>query len=182
MKILYLFLSLIILSGCASTSPKLIQYNLEHDEKRLIKIQSVQNKTGNPQYDNMMPSLTGKFIDNIERSGKYKVVDARKKVPANSHFQPDSEAIASITKISYNVDCLFGVLAWVNTHTAEVDMDVRIIDIDTGEVLSTASVTEKTWVEEWVAMFVFKLGTRKSQKQLESLAIDYALKSLVNKL
>jgi uncharacterized protein YceK len=47
---------------------------------------------------------------------------------------------------------------------------------------STASATEKAWVDEWVAMFVFKLGEKKSQSQLEALALDYALKALANKL
>lgn len=182
MKYLFLFLPIILLTGCASTSPKLVHCNFEQDEKRLIKIQPIKNKTGDKKFDKTTSTLTGKLIDNIERSGKYKVIDARNKLPKDSKFQPDSEAIVSITKITYDIDCLFGLIAWVNTHSVEVDMNVRIIDIDNGDVFSTASVTEKAWVEEWVALYVFRLGTKKTEKQLEALAVDYALKSLANKL
>ena len=170
------------ITGCASTAPTLIRYNLESEEKRLIKINPVENKTGNPKYEKLIASLTGKFINNIERSGKYKVVDSRKKQKVDSPVAPDSEAIASVTKIEFNDNCLFGLIAWVNTPTVEVDINVRIIDIDNGEILSTASVTEKAWMEEWVAFYAFRIGGGTSQQQLESLALDYALKQLANKL
>lgn len=184
MKILYLILALILISGCVSTStpPLLAKYSLANDEKRLIKINPVENKTGNPQYDQLMKSLTGKFIDYIERSGKYKVIDSSKKVNQNSSYKPDSIAIASLTRMEFQDNCLFGVFAWINTPTVEADMDLRIIDIDNNEVLSTASVTEKAWEKEWVALYLFRVGERKTPTQLEPIAIDYALKALANKL
>jgi TolB-like protein len=175
-------LLLVFITGCASTSPTLVRYDLDNDEKRLIKVNPIQNKTGDPKYDKIFAYLTGKFIDDIERSGKYKVIDARKKRNANSDIAPDSEAIASVTKIEFNNNCLFGLIAWVNTPTVEVDMSMRVIDIDTGEILSTSSVTENAWAREWVAFYVMRMGSVKSKKQLESTALDNALKVLVNKL
>lgn len=182
MRTLIALLFLLFITGCASTSPTLVRYDLDNDEKRLIKVNPIKNKTGDPKYDKLFESLTGKIIDNIERSGKYKVIDARKQQKADSDVAPDSEAIASVTKIEFNDNCLFGLIAWVNTPTVEVDMNMRVTDIDNGEILSTSSVTEKAWIQEWVAFYVLRMGNVKSRKQLESTALDNALKALVNKL
>ena len=173
---------LAFVAGCASTAPNLVKYDLENDEKRLIRVNPIVNKTGNPRYDKLFAYLTGKFFDDIERSGKYKVIDSRKQRKNDPDNAPDSEAVASVTKIGFNDNCLFGLIAWVNTPTVEVDMDMRVVDIENGEVLSTASISEKAWVREWVAFYFFRMGEVKSKKQLETRALDYALKALVNKL
>lgn len=175
-------LIIIFFAGCVSPSQTLLTYDMENCEKRLIKINPIKNKTGDPKYDKFVAYLTGKLIDNIERSGKYKVIDARKQKKTDSGITLDSEANTSVTKIEFNDNCLFGLIAWVNTPTVEVDMNMRVIDIDNGDILSTSSVTEKAWEEEWVAFYVLRMGNVKSRKQLESLALDNALKALVNKL
>ena len=70
----------------------------------------------------------------------------------------------------------------MNTPTVVVDMNMRVTDIENGEVLSTSSVVESAWSQEWVAFYLLRMGAAKSRKRLEAEALDYALKSLVNKL
>ena len=139
---------LVLITGCASTTPTLVRYDLNNDEKRLIKINPIQNKTGNPIYDSLCARLTGKFIDDIERSGKYKVVGSGKTSENDPDNAPDSEANASVTQIEFNDNCLFGLIAWVNTPTVEVDMDMRVTDIETADLISKSRQT-LSYVASW---------------------------------
>ena len=182
MKNILLILIIVLVAGCASTAPELVRYDFPDNEKRLIKINPIENKTGSPEYDKLVSTLTGKFINYVEKSGKYKVIVSSDNAKEALLKAPDSIATAALTKITFHDNSLFGLLAWINTPTVEVDMNLRISDIDTSEILSTSSVTEKAWEEEWVALFLFKLGNKKTQKQLEPIALDYALKSLVDKM
>ena len=182
MKKLLCNILLLVIVGCASTSPVLTHYNLEDNEKRLIKINPVQNKTGNPEYDTLAATLTGKFINYVKKSGKYQIIDTASKSNSEYLKTADSMAIVNITKITFNDNILFGFIAWINSPTVEVDMTLYITDIDTSEILSTSSVTQKAWEEEWVAFFVFKIGSKKTKKQLEPIALDYAIKTLVDKM
>ena len=161
MKNLLPFLILVIISGCASTAPDFERYQLADYEKRLIKVNPVENKTGNKEYDKLIETLTGKFIDYVEKSGKYKVVDSDRTAKKGFLKAPDSSVTATVTKITFHDNSLFGLIAWINTPTVEVEMNLRITDIDTSEILSTASVNQKAWEEEWVALFVFRIGNKR---------------------
>lgn len=183
-RIFILLLSAVLFVGCASsgTGPQLTRYDLAEHEKRLLRVMPVENKTGDAEYDNRLAGLTVKLANAIENSGKFKVVHSRREGQDVGQSAPDSEAVASVTKVSFNEKLLFGLMAWINTPTVEVQMDMRVIDIGTGEVISTATVSEKAWSREWVAFYIFRLGEAKSQKELEAEALGYALEALANRL
>ena len=197
MKQLLTVISLsVLMMHCTSTAPKLPEYEkYNHNEKRLIGVLPIGNATGEEKYNELFGSMSGKYINELKNTGRYRVVEREKlsevlkehalsasgvidvatATEIGKVLGVDAVVISSISKVAFRKGMLFGLIAWIHKKSIEVSMEARIVDVNTAEVLSTASTIAKAWDRKWVALFVFRLGGKNSREQLETNAVDYAV-------
>jgi len=198
-----LIITLSLLLQCASTAPKPVTYDkFDHSEKRLIGVLPIGNETGEARFDELFGSLSGKYINELKNTGRYRVIEREKlsdvlkehalsasgvidvatATEIGKVLGVDAVVISSISKVTFRKELLFGLIAWIHKKSVEVTMEARIVDVTTGEVLSTASTTAEAWDRKWVALFVFRLGGKSDKKQLETQAVDYVIQKNANQL
>jgi curli biogenesis system outer membrane secretion channel CsgG len=151
---------------------------------------------------NLLNSISSKLITELKLSGRYRVVEREKldkifkmhefalsgavdmstATEAGRLLGVDAILLSSVSRINYKKNFLFGLVALVIRQVVEVSMEGCIVDVNTGEVLATAAVMAEAWDREAVAMFVFRAGGTNSRQQLETMAMEYAISSLVSQL
>jgi curli biogenesis system outer membrane secretion channel CsgG len=202
-RVIIIIVSLLLFIRCMSTAPKLSEYDkFDHTEKRLVGVLPIGNETGEKKYDELFGSVSGKYINELKNTGRYRVVEREKlsevmkehalsasgvvdvatATEIGKVLGVDAVVISSISKVAFRKGLLFGLIAWIHKKSVEVSMEARIVDVNTAEVLSTASTVVNAWDRKWVALFVFSLGGKNSREQLEKLAVDYAVKKTAHQL
>jgi curli biogenesis system outer membrane secretion channel CsgG len=193
----------VLIMHCASTAPKLPEYEkYDHNERRLVGVLPIGNETGEKKYNELLGSMSGKYINELKNTGRYRfierkklsevlkehalsasgVVDVATATEIGKVLGVDAVVISSISKVAFRKGLLFDLIAWIHKKSVEVSMEARIVDVNTAEVLSTASTVAEAWDRKWVALFVFRVGGKNSRKQLEMNAVDYAVAETANRL
>ncbi len=204
MKSLFtIVIAIVMVLQCASTAPELPVYDaFNHSEKRLVGVLPISNETGEARFNELFSSLSGKYINELKNTGRYRVIE-REKLSAilrehalsasgvvdvatateiGKFLGVDAVVLSSVSKVTFRKGLLFGLLAWIQKKSVEATMEARIVDVTTGEVLSTASTIAVAWDRKWVALFVFRLGGKSSRVQLEAQAVEYAVQKTANQL
>lgn len=167
--------------GRTYKTPDLESY--DHTDKFLVGVLPPENKSGDLTADNYRDGLTGVFISELQTLGRYRVIEKERleslfeEAEFNLSGAVDMETSKKIGKI-LGVDALCFVnissikneaartsmgIAWIDKLSSEVVMDGRIVDVETGEVLATASVSETKGKRQWIAFGFLKWGAKPDQ-------------------
>ena len=167
-------------------------------EKLLIGVIVPNNKTNDPNVDEFTNSLSGQMIAQLQNDGRYRVVEKEKidSIIKEQKFQlsglvdstrvqefgkllgVDAICITNIAGFQYEEDKLSALIAWINSQTVEVTADSRIVYVETGEVLTSASSEIKMGKKQWIALGFLRWG-KKSEKEI---LIEDVLKESIKEL
>lgn len=74
------------------------------------------------------------------------------------------------------------LIAYVDTRTVEVVMDSRVVYVETGEILATATSTQTKGRKHWVALGFMKTGGLEEKVNVLSEALQDGVRELANQL
>lgn len=196
MRYLLFLLCGIVVSGCVSTRPEQSDYEkFDHGKRYLVAVIPVENKSDERKLTDLVKTKSGVLLSSLAQSGRYRVIEREKLaaliqeqefgesgiVDANSATElgkilgVDAVVLTSISRIEYKRSVLFGLIAWVRKKRVEVDMESRIVFVETGEVLATCSFTETAFDRKGYFLGLFRAGGKNSRDQLEAMAIEHAM-------
>lgn len=193
--VLYSLIFLLLLS-CVSSRPELSAYEkFAHNKKLLIAVLPVENRSEESRFTDQINNKSGVLLSNLARSGRYRVIEREKLaalmeeqelgetgiIDANSATDlgkilgVDAVVLSAITRVQYRKSLLFGIIAWVRKKRVEVDIESRIVSIETGEVLATTSLTETAFDRKGYFLGFMQAGGKHDQSHLEAMAIEHAM-------
>lgn len=179
---------------------------IPHKERLLIAITNVHNKTGDKRYDPMMDDLSGSYIHELSETHSFRVVERQQlikileeqKLSMTGLVDPgtvrrvgrllgvEAVMIVELTSVTITEDKTgLGTLSHI-TQKIEIEMNARLVDSETGEVLSTSRVLApirrsftalsdvfKSGDEAKIETVVFRAMQRIAKKLAYEMAYNY---------
>jgi curli biogenesis system outer membrane secretion channel CsgG len=183
-------------------SPLQLKRIKEPAKKLAVAVVDFQNKSGDPAFDKSTAKITGLMIDELLKTGKYKMVERERlnavlgelKLNASGLVNPenakrlgeqlgvDTLLFGNLTSVKYsrNKQTLF--ILWTEAQVTEAVLDARLVDVGTGSLLasskSSASISQRQWIAFWFA----RLGKFAEKDSIVTDCIERACKQLANNL
>lgn len=149
---------LVSVAGCSSTT------SIPQDRKYLVAVMAFENSTGDAEQDVYLSQLQEKMIDGLLASGRVRLIERnrisevlKEKELQQSGVLSTSDAMkigqllgaeavctGSLNRLSSDFDVNQAMMARNEKLTVTVELTSRIIHAGTGEILSSATVTEKS--------------------------------------
>lgn len=169
-------------------------------DRPVIAVIDFRNKTGNPGYDNLMEGITGSMISELQSTKHFRIIERERlnaildelKLNLGGLVNPDKakevgkilgvDALLfgnlSSVKYSKNKQTIF--IAWTEEQKVEVDMDARLVNIETGEVLAASKAPSFVKQRNWVAFWFARLGKKTDKNAIIQTGIDQDIRQLAN--
>ncbi|MBN1622420.1 MAG: hypothetical protein JW871_07515 [Endomicrobiales bacterium] len=200
LKELYLISFVFLLNGCFSASKiKEMPISETNKDKRLvIAVVDFDNKTGDPDYDSSAKSITGILIDEIHKTRKFRLVERNRlqaildelKLNMTGLIDPmrakevgnqlgvDALLFGSLSSVKYSKNKQTIVIMYTEGKKVEVSVDARLIDVETGELISSGKASSYVKQRNWVAFWFAKLGKSVDKKSIVEKGLELAAKQL----
>jgi len=203
-KTLVILLTVIIITGCYSVS-KAVTKNLKEvpfNERLTVGVVGFKNKTGDPEYDDLVGNITGTLINELQNSGHFRVierermkailkelkfglggfVDKEKTKELGRMLGVDALVIGNLSSVKYSRNKQTLLIAWTEGQKVVVDVDARLVNVETGEILASSKASTSIKQRNWVAFWFARLGRKTDKKSIIQTGIDEDCKILANDL
>ncbi len=196
-------LSTLILTSCSgSARPELKTVKPVPAAKRLlIAAGDFQNQSGNASYDPLMDGLTGNFISELFSTECFRIVERERlksildehKLGMTGLLDPDKtkeigklpgvDAIVfvNLSSVIYRVEKKEAGMAITEKETFEINLDARLISIETGEILAAAK-TSIPFENEFSSLGTLKKGEKIDPKIFVKKGLEDSAKILAHEL
>ncbi|HIJ58009.1 MAG TPA: hypothetical protein HPQ03_18075 [Deltaproteobacteria bacterium] len=194
----------IFLSSCYSTSTLNLQTPVDtpYDHRHVIAVVDFQNKSGEPDNDKLIEGITGTIISELQGTKQFRLIERQRlksilaELKLNSGGLVDAENAKEIGNLLGVEALLFGNLsavkysrnkqtifiAWTEGQRVDVDLDARLVSVETGEVLAASKASSFVKQRNWVAFWFAKLGEDMDKNSIIQTGIDLNCKQLANDL
>ncbi|MBN1824138.1 MAG: hypothetical protein JW803_07460 [Endomicrobiales bacterium] len=203
-RIIALSLITAVFAGCYSTSAvrKIEPSGIAAGEKLLVAVVEFKNQTGDAENDGLIGSVTGIMVDElvateafrlIERQrlddvlGELKLnmsglVDAENAKSVGKQLGVDAFLFGDLTSVKYSRSKQTIFIMWTEGQRADVTLDARLVDVETGEIIKSAKATSFVKQRNWVAFWFAKLGGMREKGSVVQTGIELCVKQLASDL
>jgi len=194
----------IFMSSCYSTSSLKLKTPADtpYDHRFVIAVVDFQNKSGEPDNDKLMEGITGTIISELQDTKRFRLIERQRlksilselKLSSGGLVDPDNakeignllgvDALLfgnlSAVKYSKNKQTIF--IAWTEGQRVDVDLDIRLVSVETGEVLAASKASSFVKQRNWIAFWFAKLGEDMDKNSIIQTGIDLNCRQLANDL
>jgi curli biogenesis system outer membrane secretion channel CsgG len=155
-----------------------MQVRAEEDKRLKVAVVDFQNQTGDAANDSLVKGMPDIMLNALQKTGKFRLIERKRLESVLSELKLSMSGLvdASTAKqvgSQLGVDALvFGNLTsvipssskhtifimWTESQKVGINLDARLVNVETGEVLKTAKVSEEAGNRKWVAFWVAKIG------------------------
>jgi curli biogenesis system outer membrane secretion channel CsgG len=202
----FALLSILILPGCKTTVGKPFEPEsldpYDFNQKFLVSVVPFGNPSGDPDADRFTDSLVGPMISELDENGRFRVIERERldSLLVESEFSlsdladssntaeigrllgVDALCFTNIAEVTENTKRSTMLIAYVDTQTVEVVLDSRVVYVETGEILATATSTQTKGRKHWVAFGFMKAGGLEEKANVLSEALQDGTRELANQL
>ncbi len=207
MKKIFVFLSaccLLSLIGCYSASNFTVRKNAGVPQEKRLKIAVVDftNQSGEPAYDGMMAGLTADFLDDLQKTGSFRLIERKQmeavlaelKLNMSGLIEPenakqigkqlgvDAFVFGSLSSVKYSRNKQTILIMRSEGQRTDVTADARIVNVETGEIIASSKATAYVKQREWVAFWFAKLGRIGDKNSIVNEGAGIACRKVANEL
>lgn len=192
----------ILLFAAALLACAALPARAEEDKRLKVAVVDFQNQTGDASNDALVKGMSDTMMNELQKTGKYRLIERKRLESVLSELKLSMSGLVDSKTAKQvggqlGVDALlFGSLSSVipsqSKHTiiimyteaqkAEVNIDARLVNVETGEVLKTAAVKETASNRKWVAFFVAKIGKLADRSALVQEGLEEGCAKLAKEL
>ena len=173
------------------------------DDKRLkIGVVDFQNQTGDASNDSLVKGISDIMLNEMQKAGAYRLIERKRfdnvlselklnmsgLVDANNAKQVgnqlgvDALVFGNLTSVIPSSKKHTILIMWTERQMIAVNLDARIVDVGTGEVLKTAKVTQEIHSRKWVAFGFAKIGSIMDKNSMIQKGIEEGCEKLAKEL
>lgn len=195
-------LSLAVISSCTTMSKLELKNVGATDKKLVIAVVDFQNKSGDPAYDKSTGKITGIMLEELYKTGKFKIVERERlntvleelKLGASGLVNPDSAKkigaqlgvnaflFGNLTSVKYSKNKQTLFILWTESQDTEVALDARLVDIESGQLISASKASASVGQRQWVAFWFARLGKIVDKDSIVTMCTERACRQLANNL
>ena len=202
-KIFRLFLMVLVLfafNGCYSTSKmrNIDQSKVPLDNRMTVAVVDFANQTGDKSYDQLIGSVTGNMIDELQKTKAYRLIerqrldtvlgelklsmsglmDSEKAKQVGKQLGVDAFIFGNLASVKYSRSKQSILIMWTEGQQNEVSMDARLVKVETGEIVSSAKANAYVKQRTWVAFWFAKLGRVIEKNSIIQTGIELCVRDL----
>ncbi len=110
------------------------------------------------------------------------IVDSASAAEIGKLLGVDALCFATVSSLAYEEKRTSALVAWFDDQTADLVMDARIVDVETGEVLATTNVSVTSGRRQWIALGFLKMGARTDKAEVLRTALLEAVQAAAYRL
>ncbi len=203
-KTLVILLAVITITGCYSVSKAAVRDTKEvpFKERLTVGVIGFENKTGNPEYDDLARNITGTLINELQNTGHFRVierermkailkelkfglggfVDKEKTKEIGKMLGVDALVMGNLSSVKYSRNKQTLLIVWTEGQKVVVNADARLVNVETGEILASSKASTSIKQRNWVAFWFARLGRKTDKRSIIQTGIDEDCRILANDL
>ncbi len=170
------------------------------NQRPVIAVIDFQNKTGDTGYNNLMENITGSMISELQGTGHFRIIERERlnallgemKLSLSGLVNPDKAKevgkvlgvdallFGNLSSVQYSKNKQSIFIAWTEGQKVEINMDARLVNVETGEVLAASKASSSVKQRNWVLFWFARLGAKTDKGAIIQSGIDLDLKQLAN--
>jgi len=195
---------LLFFCGCYSASKIVIKEGTRLPEDKRLKVAVVDftNQSGEPAYDALMAGITANFLDELQKTGNFRLIErkhmetvlAELKLNMSGLVEPgnakqigkqlgvDAFVFGSLSSVKYSKNKQTILIMWTEGQKTDIALDARIVNVETGEIISSSKATAYVKQRSWVAFWFAKIGKISEKNSIVRDGTDLACRQVANDL
>jgi curli biogenesis system outer membrane secretion channel CsgG len=179
-----------------------IPSNAKEDKRLKVAVVDFQNQTGDASNDALIRGISDIMLSEMQKSGTYRLierkrfenvlselklnmsglVDAGNAKQVGSQLGVDALIFGNLTSVIPSSSKHTILIMWTESQKVGINLDARIVNVETGEVLKTAKVKEETGNRKWVAFGFARIGSIMDKNSMIQEGIEKGCAKLAKEL
>ena len=176
--------------------------NAQEDRRLKVAVVDFQNQTGDSSNDALIKGISDMMLSEMQKPDAYRLIERKRFENVLSELKLNMSGLVDATNAKQvgsqlGVDALvFGnltsvipssskhtiLIMWTESQKVEVNLDARIVNVETGEVITTAKVKEEIGNRKWVAFGFAKIGSIMDKGSMVQEGIEKGCAKLAKEL